>query len=902
MSTQAEASAYALLADGATVEIRAARPEDFAAVRDMHVRMSPNNLYLRFFSMSPAVGGQEARRICRDPAPDHAALLAVLDGEVVGCGSYEQQGTGSLSAEVAFTVADQVQNRGVGTLLLEHLISLARGRGFRAFKAETLTENALMLKVFADAGLRPQRALVDGVYDFTFPLPADEADAALGTYRDAVAERERSADVASLRHVLAPASVAVIGASRRPGSIGRAILQNIVSGGFSGPLYAVNPAGTELDGVPCVRSAAALPQDVDLAIIATPTAPVVGIAEECGRRGVKALAVVTAGLDGVARADLLGICRRHGMRMVGPTSFGVANSSVCLDATFAARHPKPGIAGLALQSGGVGGVLLEHLSRLGVGVSSFVSLGDKDDVSGNDMLLWWASDEATKLAVLYLASIGNPRKFAQTARTVGRSMPILIVNAGRSAAGQRLAVARAALSQGLAPADATAVATPQLTRQALFEQAGVIATANLGELLDTAALLASQPVPAGTRVAVVSNARGAGVLGADACGDAGLQMASLAPDTQRALRDMLPAGAAVAGPVDTTAAVAPGAFRRCLELVGADSGVDAVLALTATTATGDLVPEVQAARVPVPIAAAVMDQIEVVRLLPGGDKDSPAVPAYAYPESAARALGHATRHGVWRATPHGQVPDLDGLRPDRAKELVAGFLADAPKGGWLSQEQTAQLLGCYGVPLADRIAVSTEDAAAEAAAHFGTPVALKADLPSVIRPIDVGAVLLDLRDAEEVRRGFRSLRESFADRLAAIHVQPMITGGVTVRISVLQEQVFGPLVLFGPRGATAGALADRAARLAPLTDSDADDLIRSAPAAPLLLARTGAPAADLAALKDMLLRVSRMADDLPQIAELELPAAARPDGTQAVDARARIQAAEPTDAYLRRLP
>ena len=902
MSTQADASTYALLTDGATVEIRAARPQDFDAVRDMHVRMSPDNLYLRFFSMSPAAGEQEARRICRDPAPDHAALLAVLDGEVVGCGSYEQQGASSLSAEVALTVADEMHNRGVGTLLLEHLISMARGRGFRAFRAETLTENALMLKVFADAGLRPQRALADGVYDFTFPLPADEADAALGTYRDAVAERERSADVASLRHVLAPASVAVIGASRRPGSIGRAILQNIVSGGFSGPLYAVNPAGTVLDGVPCVRSAAALPQDVDLAIIATPAAPILGVAEECGRRGVKALAVVTAGLDGVARADLLDICRRHGMRMVGPTSFGVANSSIRLDATFAARHPRPGIAGLALQSGGVGVVLLEHLSRLGVGISSFVSLGDKDDVAGDDMLLWWASDQATKLVVLYLASIANPRKFARTARTVGRSMPILIVNVGRSAAGQRLALARAAASQGVTAADAVAVASPQLTRQTLFEQAGMIATANLGELLDTAALLASQPVPAGTRVAVVSNTRGAGVLAADACGDARLQMASLAAETQQALRDMLPPGAAVAGPVDTTAAVTPGLFRRCLELVGADPGVDAVLALTATTATGDLVPEVPAARLPVPIAAVAMDQVEVVRLLSGPGEDSPDVPAYAYPESAARALGHAARYGTWLATPPGQVPDLGGLRPDRAKELVDGFLADAPKGGWLSLDQTAQLLGCYGVRLVDRIAVSTPDAAAEAAARFGTPVALKADLPSMIRLLDVGAVLLDLRDAEEVRRGFRSLRETFAGRLTAVFVEPMITDGVTVRISILQEEVFGPLVLFGPGGATADALAGRAARFAPLTGADADDLIRSAPATPLLLARPGAPAADLAALREMLLRVSRMASDLPQIAELELPAAARPDGIQAVDARARIQTAEPTDAYLRQLP
>ncbi len=332
-----------------------------------------------------------------------------------------------------------------------------------------------------------------------------------------MAARERSADVASLRHVLAPASVAVVGAGRRPGSVGRAILRNIVTGGFPGPVYAVNPAVAELDGVPCVPSAAALPEEVDLAVIAAPAAAVTGIAEECGRRGVKALVVLAAGLDGAGRAELLNICRHHGMRMVGPASFGVADTSAGLDATFAARHPRPGSAGLALQStGGAGFALAEHLSRIGVGISSLVSLGDKDDVSGEDMLLWWESDPATKLALLYLESITNPPKFARTARRVGRGVPVLTVIVGRSITGRRLAGARAA------------AATPLLTRQALFEQAGVIATDNLGELLDTAVLLASQPVPAGPRVAVVSNTRGAAVLAADACEDAGLQVARLA--------------------------------------------------------------------------------------------------------------------------------------------------------------------------------------------------------------------------------------------------------------------------------------------------------------------------------------------------------------------------------------
>ena len=827
----AQDNTYALLTDGATIEIRPARPADFAAVRDMHAGLSPDNLYLRFFSASPLAAEQEARRICREPAPDHAALLAILDGEVVGCGTYEQAGAASRSAEVAFTVADDLHRHGIGMLLLEHLVSLARGRGFRAFTAETLNENTAMLRVFADAGLPAQRSLVDGVYDITFPLPSDEADAALGTYRDTVAVRERSADVASMRPMLIPASVAVVGASRRHGSVGRTILRNIITGGFAGQVYPVNPHAAELDGLRCLPSAAALPDHVDLAIIAVPAPAVLGVAEECGRRGVKALVVIAAGLSGPARAELLGICRRHGMRMTGPASFGVANSDIGLDATFAARHPRAGLAGLALQStGGTGFVLVEHLSRLGVGISSLVSFGDKDDVSGTDMLQWWEADEQTRLALLYLESIGNPAKFARTARRVGRTIPILTVNVGRSATGKRLAGARAAKA-----------ATPLLTRRALFEQAGVIAVADLGELLDAAALLAVQPVPAGNRVAVVSNTRGGVVLAADACADAGLQIASLTGDTRQALREALGGNAEVDGPVDTTVLVAPGAFRRCLELVGADPGVDVVLALTTTTAGGDLVPEVGAARLPVPIAAAVMDQVEVVRLLPAPDGDSAAVPAYAYPRSAALALGHAARYGIWRASPAGQVPDLDGLHQDRARELVAGFLADPPRGGWLSRDAAAELLGCYGVRLAGRA---------------GTGVI----------------------------------------------VQPPVTGGVEVTISVLHERVVGPLVLFGAVGAADDALADRTARLAPLTDADAGDLIRSVPAIRRLLGRAHGGPADLAALRDMLLRVSRMVDDLPQIAELELsPVMALPDRVQAVDGRIRVQAAEPADAHLRRL-
>jgi acyl-CoA synthetase (NDP forming)/GNAT superfamily N-acetyltransferase len=893
VSAQAEPGTYALLTDGATVEIRPARPGDFAAVRDVHAEMSPDNLYLRFFSMNALAAEREASRICREPGPDHMALLAVLDGEVVGCCAYERAGAGSRSADIAFAVADGMHHRGIGTLLLEHLVSVARSRDIRTFTADALGENSAMLRVFADAGLPVRRSLVDGVYEFTFPLPVDEADAALDTYRDTVAVRERSADVASMRPMLAPASVAVIGASRRRQSVGRVILQNVISGGFPGPVYPVNPYAAELDGIPCVPSAAALPDHVDLAVIATPPAAVLGIAGDCGRRGVKALVVITAGLGGPARAELLAICRRHGMRMIGPASFGVANPSVCLNATFAARHPSAGTAGLALQStGGTGFVLLEHLCRLGVGISSLVSFGDKDDVSGTDMLQWWEVDKETKLALLYLESIGNPPKFARAARRVGRTVPVLTVDVGRSATGRRLAGARAAKA-----------ATPLVTRRALFEQAGIIAVADLGELLDAAAILAVQPVPAGNRVGVVSNTRGGVVLAADACGDAGLQIACLAGDTRQALRELLGRHAEVAGPVDTTVLVTPGRFRRCLELVGADPGVDVVLALTVTTAGGDLVPEVAAARLPVPIAAAVMDQIEVVRLLPGPDGDSAPVPAYAYPRSAAVALGHAAHYGTWLAAPPGHVPDLEGISRERAREVVAGFLAGPSRGGWLPLDPTVELLGCYGVPLADSTLVATEDEAVAAADRYGGPVALRADVPGLLDTGDAGDLLTGLRGAGEVRHGFHLLQEAFGSRLAGVIVQPVVVGGVEVMVSVLHEQLVGPLILFGLGGTADDELADRAARLAPLTDADADDLIRSVRAAPRLLGLRDTPAADLTALRDLLLRVSRMVDDLPEVAELELrPVIARPDGVQAVGGRVRIQATEPADAHLRRLP
>ena len=764
---------YALLADGTTVEIRPASPDDFEAVQAMHEAMSPDNSYLRFFNISRHSAEIEARRICRDPVPGSQALLAVADGEVVGVASYTpvRDPTGKAEAgkaEVAFAVADHMHHRGIATLLLEHLVSLARNRGIATFTADTLTENKAMLSVFADVGLPVERRYADGVYKLTFPLPSRNLD----SYLDVVAERERRAAVASLRHIFAPESVAVIGASRRRGTVGRAILDNIRAGGYGGRLYTVNPRARQIGGERCLASALDLPEPADLAVIALPAAKVLDAAEQCGQRGVRSLVVVTSGLDAAQSADLLAVCRRHGMRLVGPDCFGVAVPGIGLDATFAARPARAGVTGLVMQSGGLGFALVDHLSRLGIGISSFASVGDKLDVSGNDMLLWWERDGLTRLAILYIESFGNPRKFARTARRVSGAMPVLTVLADR----------------GEDSPDAA-------SREALFEQAGLVATRGFGELVQAAAMLATQPVPAGRTVAIVSNVGSAGQLAADACADRGLSVYHPHGLTRRRLRALIPAGT-VTGPVETTAPVSAEAFRQCLELLAADEEVHAIVVITLPTgATGDLEAAIQAADVRVPLAAVVLTQPESVRLL------NNRLPAYGSPEAAVRALARAAGYGAWRAAPRGQVPVFPDVRTGDARALVR-------TSGRLGPAQAAELLRCYGIPLAD-----------------------------------------------------------------------LAPPGPQVKVRVAGDGVFGPLVTLEAGDSS------RTARFTPLTDVDAAYLTKSY------------PSADPGALRDLLLRVSRLADDLPEVTELDLDLG----GAAVINARVTVEPYQPQDPFLRKL-
>jgi len=589
-----------------------------------------------------------------------------------------------------------------------------------------------------------------------------------------VTERAGRAENTSLRHVLAPESVVVIGASRRQGTAGRAILDNIAAGGYAGRVYAVNPRARQIRGERCLTSVLDLPEPADLAVIAVPAAAVLDVAEQCGQRGVRSVVVITSGLDVAACADLLAVCRRHGMRLVGPDCFGVAVPGIGLDATFAASPPRPGVAGLVMQSGGLGFALLDRLSRLGIGISSFASVGDKLDVSGNDLLAWWEHDGVTKVAVLYVESFGNPRKFARTARRVAAAIPVLTTCAG------------------------------QTDRAALFEQAGVITTSGFGELIEATALLATQPVPAGRTVAIVSNAGSAGRLVADACAGRGLTVYRPHGPTRRRLRAL--ARGLNSGSVDTGITVSEQDYRQYLELLAADDEVDAIIAVVLPTgATGDLVSAIVHADVSIPLAAVVLSQPESVRLLPRPAAQS-RIPAYSNPEAAVGALARAAGYGAWRAQPRGQLPDLPDIDPEPARTLAREFLRQTPAGGWLTAGAAADLLRCYGMTPGD--------------------------------PAD----------------------------------------GTEVIIRVTTDHVFGPLVVLGIGGASS-------ARLTPLTDTDADELIKSVALGGTL------------GLRDTLLRVSRLADDLPEVTALGLDW----DGTAVTNALIKLELLRAQDPFLRKL-
>ena len=863
-----------VLRDGTTLRLRAPRAADGDAVTTFLERLSPRSRYLRFHGGGTDVG-RVAETVVEPDWDERGALVGTLldEGEerVVALGTYVRL-RDRRAAESSFVVSDELQGRGIGTRLLEALAEQAAANGIESFLAEVLPDNASMLRVFEGAGFRAERRLESGVVEVRFPIAATE------DYRSRVAARDHAAVAASLEPFFRPATVAVVGASARRGSIGGELFRNVLEGDFAGAAFPVNRDASPVAGVQAFESVGAIGRPVDLAVICLPGGLVLDAAEEALAAGARALCVISAGFaetgpEGAARQDeLLARVRAHGVRMLGPNCLGIASSAVRLNATFAPRAFPPGRIGFSSQSGALGLALLERAEAHGLGLSAFVSIGNKADVSSNDLLEWWTDDDGTDLVLLYVESFGNPRSFARIARRLAREKPVLAMKSGVTGSGQRAAGSHTA---ALAGSDA-AVDT-------LFRQAGVVRAETLEELLDVASLLSSQPAPKGRRVAVITNAGGLGILCADACESAGLELPQLAPEAVERLQAFLPAEASVANPVDMLGGATADAYRQALPVVLADPGVDAVIALFVPPVVAT--PREVGAAISETVAEAAAEKPVLACILaaegaPASLRSAAPVPSFDFPESAARALGRAAERAEWLRRPAGSVPEPTGIDVETARAIVA------ESDGWLEPDRARALLEAYGIPLVPERLVADPEEAVAAAAELGYPAVVKT-AEAGAHKTDTGGVALDLRDEAAVRAA--------AERIGGpLIVQPMLRGGAELLAGVVQDPVFGPLVAFGPGGVLAELIGEAQFRLAPLTDVDADELVHGGKAGRLVAGFRGAPPADAEALADLLHRLARLGEDLPEVAELDLnPVVATPEGAVAVDARVRIAAVAP---------
>ncbi|MEV6173871.1 GNAT family N-acetyltransferase [Streptomyces sp. NPDC051954] len=920
-----------VLRDGGTARIRPITVDDAERLVSFYEQVSDESKYYRFFAPYPRLSAKDVHRFTHHDFVDRVGLAATIGGEFIATVRYDRIGTDGMpasapsdEAEVAFLVQDAHQGRGVASALLEHLGAVARERGIRRFAAEVLPANTKMIKVFTDAGYTQKRSFEDGVVRLEFDLEPTDRSLAVQY------AREQRAEARSVQRLLMPGSVAVIGAGRTPGGVGRSVLGNIREAGFTGSLYAVNRAFPEefkeFDGVPAHRSVRDIEGPVDLAVVAVPADLVPEVVTECGEHGVQGLVVISAGYaesgpEGRERQrELVRHARACGMRIIGPNAFGIINTAegVRLNASLAPEMPRPGRIGLFAQSGAIGIALLSRLHRRGggvtgvTGVSTFVSSGNRADVSGNDVLQYWYDDPDTDVVLMYLESIGNPRKFTRLARRTAAAKPLVVVQGARHG--------------GAAPQGHAVRATrlPHATVSALLRQAGVIRVDTITELVDAGLLLARQPLPAGPRVAILGNSESLGLLTYDACLSEGLRPHPPLDLTTGASADDFHAALSRALADDTCDAV----VVTAIPAVGEGPAEDAALAEALRSAAAEvpgkpvLVVHVELGGLAEALSAAASTAPQAGRTAPGvadrahlpplpasperTDPHLPAerlpaaapvpdeaglIPAYPAAERAVRALGEAVRYAQWQrdAVEPGKVPEYEDIDEKGTAELIDGLLARG-QGLTLGTEETCELLGKYGIGVHRALPALSPDDAAAAARTLGYPVALKATAPHLRHRADLGGVRLDLADEEQLRRGYAELTELFGkpEELRPV-VQGMAPRGVDTVVRAVIDPAAGAVLSFGLAGAASQLLDDTAHRLVPVTDREAASLVRSIRTAPLLFGWRGSTPADTPALEELLLRVSRLVDDHPEVVAVTLePVVVASRGLSVLSASVRL--------------
>ncbi|MGQ4614939.1 GNAT family N-acetyltransferase [Nocardia sp. R7R-8] len=850
-----------LASDGGVVRLRPITPDDADRLQEFHGALSDRTRYLRYFGPYPRISPKDMYRTTHVDYHDRVGLVLELGEAIVAVGRYELlERDGPRAAEVAFVVADGHQGRGLGSILLEHLAGAAAENKIETFVAEVLAENTVMVTVFRDAGYQVERSRDGSVLHLEFAIDPTEA---LLSVRDS---RERASEARSVGNLLTPRSVAVIGATPATGRVGGAVLANLLSGLFQGPVFPVNPNRRSVRGVRAYATVREIPDEVDLAVVAVPPAAIGSVLDDCMAKGVKGLVVLTAGVgetgDGgpVADRELVAAARGHGMRVVGPSALGIANTdpAVAMNATLAPVLPGRGRIGFFCQSGPLGVAILGEAAARNLGLSTFVSAGNRADVSGNDLLQYWDSDPDTDVVLLYLETFGNPRKFSRIARRVARTKPIVVVSSGRSVAQPAGGMDRSIVRD-------------------LFAQAGIVQVDSISELFDCAALLGYQPLPRGSRLTVVGNSTALNWLAVDAARGEGLE---------------------VAEPVNLGPQATPAAYLDALAAALRSDETDAVIVVFSPPVplpTAGFADAIRAAAAAVPeakkpILTTFVAEQGIPNLLavrgPGATAVHGSIPSYPDPERAARALARVRRYAEWRTRPVSPVVRPDGIDTDRARQLVADWMAGSG-GRRLTDLETVELLGCYGISVVEFREVRSAEEAVAAAEELGYPVAAKATGEVWRRRPDLTGVRLDLWRPEAVRQGYADLAELCGDPV--LHIQKMATKGVGCILRVQDDPSFGSVIEFGLSGLIIELLGDRAYRALPLTADEATALIDAPRAAPLLSGTPASPRVDKAALAELAQRISALFDDLPEMRELSFdPVLASPTSAEILYARARI--------------
>ncbi|MCW2813259.1 MAG: CoA-binding domain protein [Nocardioides sp.] len=871
-----------LLRDGRTAHIRPITPDDAELLVTFYSRVSDRSKYYRFFSPMPTLSERDVRRFTQVDHDKRVALVLLLQGQMIAVGRYDV--VGEAEAEVAFLVEDQHHGRGIAQLLLEHLAQAARERGIERFTAEVLPDNSRMIHTFRDAGYRVVSGYEDGVLSLEFSI--DPTDTSIGVMRG----REHRAEAASIERFFNPRSIAIIGASRRQDTIGQALVRNLVTGDFTGRVYAVNPSAAAVSGLPAFKTVGDIPDDVDVAIVAVPADSVTDVVLDCAAKGVHGMIVISSGFaetgeEGRQRQrHLVGLSRSYGLRLIGPNCLGVINTdpAISVNASLSPVMPPRGRAAFFCQSGALGSAILEKVRNRGLGLTTFVSAGNRADVSGNDLLQYWEEDDTTEVVLLYLESIGNPRKFSRIARRVSLRKPIIAVRSGRTTQGVPMghAVRR--------------IAAPPEALDAMFKQAGIVQVDTLDEMFDVAQLLAHQPLPRGRRVAVVGNSDALGLLAADAAAAVGLM---------------------VTRSVMLTAEPSAEDFEDALDDVIDDPEVDSVIAvyIPPLNVSGEDVANVLAAvgeQSDKPLVSSFLGAEGVPELLrvpdvAGASAGRGSVPSYPGVEAAVRALASVVDYAVWLRTPDGAAPDAAEVDALSAQRVVNQALSAQPQGAELSRGEVTELLAAYGIQLWESIPVAALREAQSAGKKLGWDVVLKATAEGLRERPDLAHVWRNIDSTAEMRTAWESLTGLVRDPAGAdFVVQKNSRPGVPVAIRSMEDPLFGPVVSFGISGPIIDLLSDRSYRIPPLGARDVSAMVREVKSSPILFGYRGAEPVDIDAVEQLISRVAQMQNDLPQLSSVELSLVlAGAEGVTVLTASGRVApVGDPrSDLFVRRM-